>query len=185
MGVGVEMLARTGLAFVALVTGPLVAACVSSSSNVGPAAGSEGDAALADSGARGDAPRTDAAPGADGGDPFEGVWQGGQLGATVEVANAAGCALFKSTVDGAVCDECTGHYVAGDGGTASVVARCVPRGACSVSPPHTDTGIFAITDGGALSFVYDYGGGTASFEGRRTQRSGGDVCDLVDAGAAD
>jgi hypothetical protein len=185
MGARAEALARTCLALVALLAGPLVCACVSSSSNVGPAAGSDRDAAVADSGPRGDASLADAAPGSDGGDPFEGVWEGVQLGATVEIANAAGCALFKSTVGGTVCDECTGNYVAGDGGSASVVAKCVQRGACSVSPPHTDTGTFTLTDGGALSFVYDYGGGTASFEGQRTQRSAGDVCDLVDAGAGD
>ena len=187
-----ERLSRIGFAIVALVAGPLVAACVSSSSNVGPGAGNEGDAALADTGSRGDASLADSAvdedgsaPASDGGDPFEGVWQGVQLGATVEVSNAAGCAFLKSTVGNAVCDECVGRYVAGDGGSASVVAKCQPRGACSVSPPHTDTGTFTITGSGALSFVYDYGGGTASFEGQRTQRSGGDVCDRVDAGAHD
>ena len=185
-------LSRIGLAAVALVAGPLVAACVSSSSNVGPAAGSQGDAAPADSGARGDASLADSAvpgdgsaPGSDAGDPFEGVWEGVQIGATVEISNAAGCAFFKSTVGNTVCDECVGNYVVRDGGAASVVAKCVPRAACSVSPPHTDTGTFTITDGGALSFVYDYGGGTTSVEAQRTLRAPGDVCGLVDAGGHD
>jgi len=169
-----------------LVTGSILAACESSSSSNGNGLGSF------DAGGGFDAARADAVTPADGSlpdstaaAPFEGVWQGMQNGAIVEVANAAGCTRITGSVNGTVCDECVGTYVVGDAGTAAVVARCQPLAACSVSPPHTNTGTFTQVAGGALTYFYDYGGGTASVDVQPTQRAPGDVCRIIDAGAGD
>jgi hypothetical protein len=177
------------LAGVALVTGTILAACESSSGNqpnaafgpdasFGDSGGARDSSSPVDSATRADA-SNDASPEA-GGDPFSGVWQGMQLGATVEISNAAGCTLMKGSVNGVLCDECIGTYAA-DAGVASVVANCKPLGACSLSPPHTNTGTFTPIDGG-LTFLYDYGGGSTSVDVQTTQGAPGDVCKIVDAG---
>jgi hypothetical protein len=180
------------LAGIALVTGTILAACESSSDNAGTSGGirpdasfgsdtgGSGDSSLGDSATPEDAAR-DAAPG----EPFSGVWRGLQAGATIEISNAAGCTLMKGSVNGVVCDECVGTYVVGDAGAAAVVATCQPLAACSVSPPHTNTGTFTHGDGGSLIFFYDYGGGTASVEAQPTAVAPGDVCRIVDAGGGD
>lgn len=180
---GKVALMRVALAAVAVAMGPLIAACVGDPSNPAPAnVGGGRDASVSDAAA----PTTDAATvDAHAVDPFEGVWVGSQLGASVEISTAAGCARFLGSVDGSVCDECQGTYALGDAGTAHVVAKCAPRGACSVSPPHTNTGTFSLLDGGALSFVYDFGGGTSSVEAQPTPRTPGDVCGAADAGLRD
>jgi hypothetical protein len=66
-----------------------------------------------------------------------------------------------------------------------VVVKCVPLAACSVSPPHTNTGTFTQVAGGGLTYVYDYGGGSATVDVQPTQRAPGDVCRITDAGAGD
>jgi hypothetical protein len=195
-------LSAARFAGVALVAGAMAAACVSSSSNdnAGPDAGIHADASFPDSGGNGDASPVDAngfgeasppdsavpgdaaPPDSAVADPFQGVWQGLQTGATVEISNAAGCSIFKDSVGGVTCDECVGNYVAGDAGSAAVVVKCRPLGACSVSPVHTDTGTFTFVDGGALLFAYDFGGGASSVETQLTPRAPGDVCGIIDAG---
>ena len=190
------MMAEKRMRFVgvALVAGTISAACVSSSpNNVGPDGGSAADASLPDtaspdSGAVGDSsPDTSlpdtSFPDAAAADPFEGVWAGVQLGATIEISNAAGCSLFRGLVNGVVCDECVGTY-ATDGGPAAVSATCKPLAACSVSPPHTNTGTFTRVDGG-LSYFYNFGGGTTTVDVQATARAPGDVCRIVDAGGGD
>ncbi len=173
------------LAGVALVTGTILAACEASSGNQ-PTAALTPDASFGDSASPGDSSSpVDSATHADAsqeasGDPFSGVWQGTQLGATVEISNAAGCTLMKGSVNGVLCDECVGTYAA-DAGVASVVANCKPVGGCSISPPHTNTGTFTPIDGG-LTFLYDYGGGSTSVDVQTTQGAPGDVCKIVDAG---
>jgi hypothetical protein len=188
-----EALSRC-FAGLALVTAATLAACESSSSNA-PTATFGSDASFGDSATPGDAERADAATAADAaadsardsaaGDPFEGVWVGIQSGATIEISNAAGCTVLRGSVGGTLCDECVGTYVAGDGGVASTVAKCLPVGACSVSPAHTNTGTYTPVDGGALSYFYDYGFGTASVDVQRTASPPGDVCRIVDAGGGD
>ena len=63
-----------------------------------------------------------------------------------------------------------------------MVANCKPLGACSISPPHTNTGTFTRSDAGALTFFYDYGGGSTSVDLQATATAPGDVCPIVDAG---
>jgi hypothetical protein len=187
-----EMTLTKCLAGVAVVTGAILAACESSSAINAPSAPSGPDASF-DSGSPGDSsPATpdsaaleDASQDAAPADPFAGVWLGLQGGETIEISNAAGCTVMKGTVNSVVCDECVGTYVPGDAGAASVVANCKPLAACSVSPPHTNTGTFTRGDGGALTFFYDYGGGTASVEVQPTPGTAGDVCRIVDAGGGD
>ena len=157
--------------------GSAVAACASSSDPSGGGtfdAGSGGgfDGASADSGSHADA----AAAG-----PFEGVWQGTQSGATIEIANAAGCSVITTSVGGTVCDECVGTYGADDAGVASATVMCTPQAACSVSPAHTSAGTFT-RSGTTLTFFYDFGGGTATVEAQLTQETPPDVCKVVDAG---
>lgn len=172
---------------VALVTGTILAACESSSNNAGPNSVVSPDASFgvdssaADSATRGDG-ASEAAPDGAIGDLFEGVWVGLQGAATVEISNAAGCTVMKDTVNGVLCDECVGLYGAEDAGAVSVVANCKPLAACSVSPPHTNTGTFTRGDGGALTFFYDYGFGSTSVDFQPTQTAPGDVCPVVDAG---
>lgn len=166
-----------------LVTGSALAACESSSSsgreNGTLEAGAGFDASRGDSAV----PQDGAGPDSATAPPFEGVWEGLQSGATVEVSNAGGCSRITSSVNGTVCDECVGTYAGGDAGAASVVVKCQPLGACSVSPPHTNTGTFTQVAGGALRYFYDYGGGTATLDVQPTQRAPGDVCRIIDAGA--
>ena len=172
---------RFAVLVTSIATGSFVAACESSSNSESTTidAGSGFDAGFADSSNPFDAAVVDSSPTTP---PFEGVWQGTQGPATVEVSNADGCSRITGSVDGTICDECLGTYTVGDAGVARAVVTCKPLGPCSISPAHTNTGTFTKGDGGALTYLYDYGGGTATVVVEPTPRAPGNVCQIVDAG---
>ena len=110
-----------------------------------------------------------------------GVWSGTQGGETFTVEFAGGCAVWRGTVGGTLCDFCSGTYSIIDETHASSSIHCAPVAACSVSFTHDDVGTISLS-GCSLTYAYDYGSGTNSWTGDKVSNAAGDVCGSLDAG---
>jgi hypothetical protein len=134
-----------------------------------------------------DATPVDAADGDASGasDPFGGVWSGVQGNETFVFTNKNGCSMWTGSSGSTLCDLCAGTYSTSAAGITTAILKCTPVGACSVSAPHTDTGVFTLSGSGAaasITYDYNYGGGTNTFTAHRVSDATSDVCGMLDGG---
>jgi hypothetical protein len=135
----------------------------------------------ADDGAQTDAASACPVDGAIVVDPFAGVWSGVQGNESYAFTNSGGCSSWTGSIEGMVCDVCTGTYTLTGAATASATLYCRPTGSCSVSPVHTDIGTFTLS-GCSITYDYNYGGGSSTVSATRTAETTMNVCPPPDAG---
>ena len=112
-------------------------------------------------------------------DPLAGVWRGVRGSVTYTLTNSGGCSTWTGVQNGTACAVCSGTYAVTGPTTGTSTVSC---GAGCGGAAHTDTGTLTLS-GCAVTYSYDFGGGSSSWSGSRVADATGNVCAQAEAGA--